>query len=311
MAQFLVLGGAHIDRLAYLSTSTTLGSSNPGNWQESTGGGGFNAARNLTKLGNQVTMISVRGGDAAGQAVSKAAEEAGINDMAQVFLDRVTPSYSAVLERNGDLVIGVADMDLYEHFTLRQLSRKSIREAIAASDHILCDANLPEATLASLADRAKEAGRPLSAIAISPAKVTRFANILSGLSLLFLNEAEAVALSGSDNPASWPDRLREMGKSRAVITRGSKPALAFDSTHIMEFDPPKVTDIADVTGAGDALAAATLHALAAKRSFPDAVRTGIAAAVLTLKTEAGISPDLHQTALDQLIAQVPRPRILT
>ncbi|MGO8078165.1 PfkB family carbohydrate kinase, partial [Rhizobium leguminosarum] len=37
--------------------------SNPGTWFEEPGGGGFNAARNLARLGFQVTMISPRGGD--------------------------------------------------------------------------------------------------------------------------------------------------------------------------------------------------------------------------------------------------------
>jgi sugar/nucleoside kinase (ribokinase family) len=37
------------------------------------GGGVFNAARNLSRLGHQVTLVAPRGGDAAAEAVARAA----------------------------------------------------------------------------------------------------------------------------------------------------------------------------------------------------------------------------------------------
>jgi sugar/nucleoside kinase (ribokinase family) len=311
MTRFLVLGGAHLDRRATIATATRHGASNPGRWREEPGGGGLNAALNLARLGNAVSMVSMRGGDAAGETVSQSAEAAGIVDMAQVFLDRATPSYTAILEQNGDLVIGVADMDLYDHFLQRQLSRKSIREAIDNCDHILCDANLPESTLTALANKAATAGKPLAAIAISPAKITRLSGALSNLSILFLNQAEASTLCGSAaGSGDWPTRLRSAGLNRAVITRGAKALIAFDQHGMFEIDPPDIAQIADVTGAGDALAAGTLHALGNDKPFFEAVRTGIAASSITVRTSAAASPDLNSVNLDAALALVPEPVFL-
>ncbi len=311
MTRFLVLGGAHLDRRATLATETRPGASNPGRWREEPGGGGFNAAQTLSRLGNDVQMVSVRGGDAAGETVAQAAEAAGIADMAQVFLDRSTPSYSAVLDQNGDLVIGVADMDLYDHFSLRQLSKKSIRDAIAACDRVLCDANLPQSTLAALTERTTAADKPLAAIAISPAKVVRLAGLLPELSVLFLNAAEAAALCETSRPRDWPDRLRAAGLKSAVITGGGDPLIGFDSQCVFQIDPPDVTDIVDVTGAGDALAAATLDALGGGTPLPEAARAGIAAAGLAVRSPAAAPPDLDLPAVRAAMALVPDPVMLS
>lgn len=308
MTHILVIGGAHIDRRARITGRTIGGASNPGLWHEEPGGGGFNAARNLTQLNNAVTMVSVRGGDAAGQLVEQAAEEAGIEDLAQVFLDRATPSYSAVLENNGDLVIAIADMDLYDRFVDRQLARKSIREAIGKCDAVLCDANLPADTLTALALMVKDRLTPISAIAISPAKVVKLAGTFEHLSILFLNQAEAMALCGGEmSCAHWPALLRASGIGRAVITRGAEPVLCFDNNTCFEIAPPKLDQIMDVTGAGDALAAATIHALLAGQTFSNAVRNGIAASHLTIQSPHAASPQLDTQTLTNALSLVPEP----
>jgi len=311
MADFLVLGGAHLDRPARLTDSSRLGASNPGHWREEPGGGAFNAARSLARLGHTVRLVSVRGGDRAGETVARAIEAAGIVDMTQVFLDRATPSYSAVLEPGGDLVIGVAEMDLYEHFTMRQLARKHIRNAIGGADWILCDANLPADTLTALANQADALRRRLAAIAISPAKVPRMKGILPALSVLFLNEAEAAALCGPAEARDWPAVLRRAGVPCAVVTRGARPVIAFDPDACFEIAPPAIDAIADVTGAGDALAAATLDRLVEGAPFDQAVRAGVAAAAIAVRSPSAAPVDLNRAALDSTVALVPEPVFLS
>lgn len=311
MTRFLVLGGAHLDRRARLLAETRPGASNPGHWYEEPGGGGFNAALNLSRLGNRIQMVSVRGGDQAGEAVAQAAEAAGIIDMAQVFLDRATPSYSAILEHNGDLLIGVAHMDLYDHFSLRQLSRRSIREALQGSDYVLCDANLPQDTLAALAAKAAAAGKPLAAIAISPAKIIRLADQLANLSILFMNEAEAATLSDDEDPENWPNRLRAAGLQSAIITRGAEPVVGFDHECVFQIGSPTVSDVVDVTGAGDALAAATLDALHRGMPLAQAARAGIAAASITIQCATATSANLNGKVIEKAMALVPQPEFLS
>lgn len=307
MARILVLGGAHIDRRATIDGATAHGASNPGRWREEPGGGGFNAARSLARLGHDVAMVSVRGGDRAGEAVGAAMENAGVKDMAQVFLDRATPSYTAILENDGNLLVAVADMDLYDHFVYRQLSRKSIREAIAGADLILCDANLPADTIGALAKITDLNDKPLAAIAISPPKVERLSQAFASLSALFMNAAEAAVLCGETaRPDQWPRKLRERGIARAAISRGEGPVLGFDGTDIFQIMPPRLDNVVDVTGAGDTLAAATIHATLNGNGFRTALRHGVAAASLAVQSADAAPPELSIATVEAALKRVPQ-----
>jgi hypothetical protein len=85
-------GGAHIDRRGRVAGPYIPGASNPGIMREEVGGGVFNALRNAARRGCAGALLSVRGGDMAGDAVANAIGEAGIADLSATFLDRATPS---------------------------------------------------------------------------------------------------------------------------------------------------------------------------------------------------------------------------
>jgi sugar/nucleoside kinase (ribokinase family) len=310
--KILVLGGAHIDRRGRISGETAEGASNPGSWFEEPGGGGFNAARNLARLGFDVTMISPRGGDPTGEMVSEAADYAGIDDRPFVFLDRKTPSYTAIIERDGNLVIALADMDLYRMFVPRRLSIRAVRDAFAATDFILFDANLPEDTLAAIVGRANALGKPVGAIAISPAKVVKLKRCMQGIDYLFLNEAEATALTGErpNDPSHWPSLLGDTGLRGGIVTRGQRELIAFANGRVVALQPADVVDVADVTGAGDSLAAGVIAALMRGLPLADAVRDGAAAAALTVQSPHAVNENLSAELLKQTLALVPEPRIL-
>ncbi|RWC10236.1 MAG: carbohydrate kinase, partial [Mesorhizobium sp.] len=233
----LALGGAHIDRRGQVSGTYVPAASNPGMMREDVGGVVFNALRSVVKRGVSASLISVRGGDAAADTVASAIDNAGITDLSVVFLDRTTPSYTALIDAEGELIVGLADMALYDLAFPKQIRRSKVREAIAAADAILCDANLPTAALERLV--ALAGGRPVFAIAVSPAKVVRLAPLLSDLSLLFMNRREAAALVGAEmSGEALVDALRQVGLNAGVITAGSAPVLGFDDAGIFEIDPP-------------------------------------------------------------------------
>ncbi|MBO9098573.1 MULTISPECIES: carbohydrate kinase family protein [unclassified Rhizobium] len=311
--QILVLGGAHIDRRGRIFGETDPGASNPGAWFEEPGGGGFNAARNLARLHHDVRMVSPRGGDALGDMVASAAREAGVDDRPFVFLDRTTPSYTAIIEKDGNLVIALADMELYKLFSPRRLLIRAIRDSFASADLILFDANLPAETLAAIARKAVDLGKPLAAIAISPAKVVRLKPCLADIDYLFLNQSEAAALTGSrpDDPLQWVSQLQALGLKGGVITRGQQPLVAFDGRITLTLEPPAVDDVADVTGAGDSLAAGVLSALMDGLDLAEAVRHGAAAAAITVQSPFATAANLSPQHLRQVLTLVGAPKILS
>ncbi|CUX12435.1 carbohydrate kinase family protein [Agrobacterium fabrum] len=312
MKKILVLGGAHIDRRGMIETETAPGASNPGSWMEEAGGGGFNAARNLSRLGFEVRIIAPRGGDVTGEVVAEAARQAGVEDTPFTFLDRRTPSYTAILERDGNLVIALADMDLYKLFTPRRLKVRAVREAIIASDFLLCDANLPEDTLTAVGLIARACEKPLAAIAISPAKAVKLKAALGDIDILFMNEAEARALTGetAENVRDWPNILRKAGLSGGVVTRGASEVVAFNGTEKAILHPPLIREVKDVTGAGDAMASGYLAAIAEGKTIREALRQGAAAAAITVQSSFATSQDLSKDSVEAMLGLVPQAEML-
>lgn len=302
----LALGGAHIDRRGQVTGTYVPAASNPGIMREDVGGVVFNALRCVVKRGVSASLISVRGGDAAADTVALAIDNAGITDLSVVFLDRTTPSYTALIDAEGELIVGLADMALYDLAFPKQIRRSKVREAIAAADAILCDANLPTAALERLV--ALSGGRPVFAIAVSPAKVVRLMPLLGDLSLLFMNRREAAALVGAEpSGESIVHRLRQAGLDAGVVTAGSASVLAFDDTGIFEVDPPTPRKVADVTGAGDALTGATVAALLRGLPLRAALREGLAAAMLAIESPEAV-PSFTNANFTQALALVPEAR---
>ena len=288
--KLLGVGGAHIDRRGQVSVAFVPGASNPGRMREDVGGGAFNALRNAVQRGVDCALMSVRGADSAGDNVARAIHDAKIRDLSSVFLDRATASYTAIVDLDGKVVAGLADMELYEIVFAKQLRRSKARDEIADADAILCDANLPAAGLERLAAMAD--GKPLFAIAISPAKVVRFAGILASVACLFMNGREAAALSAAPQeagPAELARRLRAAGLRAGVITAGSAAITGFDADGIFSIVPPEPPSVADETGAGDALAGATIAAMMHGKPLRAALREGIAAAGLTIASPKAVA----------------------
>ena len=310
-ARITVIGGAHVDRRGRINGDTKPGSSNPGSWFEEAGGGGFNAARNLALLGHDVSMISVSGGDAAGELVARAAERAGVALEGFTFLDRQTPSYTAILEADGNLVIALADMALYDLMTPRRLRVNWVRDRLTGSDLVLCDANLPAETIAALAALLKPHGVPLAGIGISPAKVGRCKGSLGEFTFLFMNEAEARTLAGpQDTSIAWPQALRAIGLRGGAITRGTDQAVIWSGDQACMLAPPKLDVIGDVTGAGDAFAAGALHAFLQGQTLSDIVKSATALASLTVRSPLAVAENINQEDIAAALALVQAPEML-
>lgn len=317
MARILAIGGAHIDRTGRLDAPHRPGASNPGHWESVPGGGVFNAARNLARLGHQVILVSPRGGDAAAELVAAAAIEADLEDCPLTFLDRATPSYTSILEPDGNLVTALADMALYDLIPARRLLTSRFKAQLEKSDLVLADANLPESALTGLAEAANARGIPVAAIAVSPAKVVRWKPGLKHLTLLAMNSAEAATLAGlhsgsqTANPAEHATNLlhalASIGLASGLISAGAGPVLAFGKDGSLTLAPPPLEHVSDVTGAGDALASGYLDGLLAGGSMQDNLTRGIALARLTASVRGPVRTDLSPELLAQALAAMPKP----
>lgn len=301
----LAVGGAYIERRGRVAGAFVPAALNPGTMREHVGGAVFNALRWAVRRGASASLLSVRGGDALGDTVLRAVTEAGIADLSAVFLDRATPSHTMLIDSDGGLIAGLTDMVLYELALPKQIRRAKVREAIGSADAILCDANLPSTALERLA--ALAAGKAVFALAVSPNRAARLAPVLGLLALAFMNRHEAGVIAGIDIDADDQgvvDGLRRAGLKGGVITAGDGPVLGFDQTGAFSILPP-LQKLTDATGAGDALAGATIAALLRGLKLREALREGVAAAALAIESAAFTSASFAEA-----LALVPEARDL-
>lgn len=303
----ICIGGATVDRKYRTSEPIQLKTSNPATSERSFGGVARNVAENIARLGAKSSLISILGQDENGRAILADLMGLGIDTQhVAVSSDHSTAEYVAVLEPNGDLALGLADMAIFDALTPALLHQ--VWPEVSAS-WIFADCNLPSPTLHELVNLARRQSRMLAVDAVSMLKVLRLPRDLNGVGLLFLNldEAQALLDKSSAPPQELAAALHERGAARVILTLGEGGLIAVDrSGHTrVEAIPVQVTD---ATGAGDALIASTLIALLKGHSLAEAVRVGTVAAALTLECPNSVRPDLSLALLESAVARSASPR---
>jgi len=291
----LCLGGCVIDRIGETSEPVErLRTSNIGRMRSCIGGVARNVAENLARLGIPASLLSVVGDDADGSRALAACRAAGIDTRRVTVLpDAATASYTAIFNGAGELVIGLADMAIFD-----RLAPSTVEEALAAAPEqalVFVDANLPDDALRAAA-RAKK-GRTLAAVPVSRQKLGRLVAILPDIDILFLNRYEAATLlDHRDDDAALAHGLAAGPVRRGLLTLGAEGALAWESGRVTGI-PALASRPVNVNGAGDALAAATLARLAAGDDFVPSASRAMAAAALTVETVETVRPDLSMAAM--------------
>jgi pseudouridine kinase len=295
----VTIGAIHNDTIAHAREVIHPETSTPARLRSEPGGVATNLARALIRLDTPVRLVGTVGDDTAATTLTGLLSCEGIALSVVSRPGFVTGQYLALHDPSGalaaacvdDRVLADAPADLFDGI-LSQLA-----ETAPESTIWFADANLPEAVLARLTDRLGS-GR-LIANAVSEAKAPRLGPLLARLDCLMLNHGEAAALTGlpaGTPPSGLADALARTGLPRFVMTCGAADLHVLEDGEIHTFTPP-VTKIVDVTGAGDALTAAMIAALARGHTLTQAVPFGLAAAALTLSSAGALAETLSWETL--------------
>ncbi|TFW32441.1 carbohydrate kinase [Massilia horti] len=300
----LCIGAANIDRKLRAEDSLAMGTSNPARQSESFGGVARNIAENLARLGAPVALTTAVGIDAAGAALLAHAHKLGIDTGATLKLPGASSgTYTAVLDHDGEMAVALADMALYDALTPDFFAVSQQQRANAAL--VVADLNLPLDAVQALITEAAQGEVQLVIVAVSEPKMNRLPASLHGVRLLILNEGELAARAGrvleSDaDIAAACQELRAQGAQDLIVTRGARGVLYTIGDGI-EHLPVPATSVVDVTGAGDAFAAAVCWSL--HRGDGDlalACRRGVRLSTLTLGCNHTVCPDLTPNSLDDI-----------
>lgn len=295
------LGAANLDRKLRSIATLRMGTSNPARQDESFGGVARNIAENLARLSAPVALITAIGDDSSGKALLAHAEAAGIDTRATLHLTGVcSGTYTAVLDDHGEMLLALADMALYDELTPAFLDTRQPQRAVGAL--IVADLNLPRETLRLLLDDAARGSVPLVLVAVSQPKMAHLPDDLRGLRLLILNQGELEARLGTPlkTDADFLAACRAIqaqGAQDVIVTRGATGVVYTTPDGIAQLDAPPAK-IVDVTGAGDAFAAAVCWSLfQGSEDMTLACQRGLRLSAMTLACEETVCPTLTADAL--------------
>jgi len=309
------VGAANLDRKLRSTDTLALRTSNPASQSESFGGVARNIAENLARLGTTVALLTAIGADSSGAALLAHAEGLGIDVRGALKLDGCSGTYTAVLDRDGEMIVALADMALYDRLEPSFVDARQAQLAGAAL--VVADLNLPHDTVAALAAQARRTGTPLVLVAVSEPKMNRLPADLSGVRLLILNAGELAARVGRPLPddaalAAAMREVRAQGARDIVVTRGARGVLVTAGNEIADL-PALPADVVDVTGAGDAFAAAVCWSLVQNDGnggndddLVTACRRGLHLSALTLGVPETVHPGLGPDSLAALPSEHPQ-----
>ena len=301
----VVVGGANLDVLAHSTRAVLPGTSNPGATTLSPGGVGRNIAEALARLGTPTALVAAVGTDAFGDRVVEATSRAGVDVAAVRRIPGRTGTYTAVLDADGELVAGVADMTATELLGPDDL--EAAAELIAGARLVVLDGNLAAATLDRAAEIAYAAGVPVVLEPVSVPKARLLGAMFRTERPMYLvtpNHDELEALGGLAG-------LHERGVEHVWVRRGSEGSLFSSGEDRTTIPALPVTEVVDVTGAGDAMLAGFCHALLAGAPPVEAAAYGQAAAALTVASAHTVRPDLTDRLVRSLLAVTePHPSLM-
>jgi pseudouridine kinase len=239
-------------------------------------------------------MIGAVGDDIQGQVLLEHAERLGLDTQACLRIrGRVSDGYTAVLNPDGNLLLGLAAMPLVERLNPWALEPSKALRAGAAM--IVADGNLPGDTWPLLLEEARR-GTRLVGVTVSEAKMARLPDDLQGLHLLVLNEGELLTVAPDRDAALAA--LHARGVEHLLVSLGAQGALLSSAGQAPRHWPVKPVEVLDVTGAGDAFAAGVCAVLLnSPGDFDRAIPVGLRLAALTLQTAHSVHPELDQSFL--------------
>ena len=258
-----------------------------GRWH-SVGGNGLNVALHAARLGATVALISKIPQSIAAD-VNMALDAAGVDRSLLVHAtDQEAPAVLLVTDAQGEYAVLVSDRSGLA-FTPEDITLPT-RRSTPAFVHI------DGFTLGALGSdsQLQAAQRWLTLAASSPAALSidlnravcdsqpdRVREIVSQADILFANAYEAQTVTGVDNADTAACRLVDSGAGSVVVKDGAA-GLVCATSQSMERVPaialPKSESLADSIGAGDGVAAGTLHGLGRGLPLVEAARYGAAVA---------------------------------
>ena len=290
-----VVGGITVDLEGRPFNDLILRDSNPGTLEITYGGVARNIAENLQRMDDfAVCFCSAVGEDAYAKDAVLSLSSIGVDVRGIKVIPGIrTAMYLSILDKEGDMALALASMDILEH-----ISPEIVQEAETAmskAEAIVLDANLSPEALRYCAQRFSD--KPIFVDPVSVNKAKKIREIMNRCHTIKPNKVEAEVLADmkietEEDLTEAGRRILQSGTKRVFISLGKDGVFYMDESGSGKVRPPENFQVVSATGAGDAMSAAIVRGMVLGRDTARIARDAVLAASATLMVKAPVNPQI-------------------
>ena len=260
---FICIGAVHSDYILKLKQNYYKNRTNPIRQQENLGGVAYNVAKKLSYLNQNITLYSLN----CNAYQKKEIKKQGIKfkNLNKNFRERY---YTSVLDKNGKMILGLANMDDYENL----IELKKLKNFI--NKKIILDLNFSQDVIKKIINNNYK-NNYICICATSAHKVYKIKNLLKKINTIVLNKQESLSLTNKNSIKDSINYLIKKNKNlNVIITNGKNSTKSYIKGMNFISYPPK-TNIKNENGAGDALIAVFNYFVSNSYDILDSLNRGI------------------------------------
>ena len=240
---FICIGAVHSDYLLNLKQNYFKNRTNPIIQKENLGGVAYNVAKTLAFLDQKTNLYSINCNKDQKNEIKK--NGIFFKSISQKIEKRY---YASIIDRNGKMIFGLANMDNYEKIADNHLIKKF------KNKNIILDLNLSKKLIEKIINT-NHHNNYICVCGTSAHKIYKIKSLLKKINTLILNKQESFKLT---NKKSIKDSLRFLSnknkKLNIIITNGKNSVNAYIK-NIYYLSYPNNIRIKNENGAGDTLSA--------------------------------------------------------
>lgn len=298
----ICIGGANVDRRYLIKDTLIEGTSHNVHSRTNVGGAARNVAENLGRLEEKVMLFSVAGNDVEWKMI-KCHSEHFMNIKAVDIIEGCpTGTFMEVIDANGDMVLGLAEVDIFDRMTPEWLNKHL--SILKRSKYIIIDLNCPKETIEFINGFAIKYDIPVALLTVSVQRLTNLPSYLGGIRALVTKHNETavyfdMTIDTDEDLKNAVKKWLDKGLENVVISKGStKVAVGNHENGIHIINYSSKQDDHYNWGINEAFCAGVIHSRFQGKSLIESIIVGLTNAHHTSKSLYVVRPNLSKNQLE-------------